>query len=351
MPTQRLSLTATATANSAGNAIFTFPAPPTDLVWHGTLVCNAAPNGASFAVTVAGSQWAGWNGASIGGPVQALPGETVQVVGSSLTAGTVYQLRWIGRSDPMSQTVPSYPDTNAAASAISQAPGSSITVLLQGGALLASVINLAPGTAQLLPPPPAGQVYLLHNASFDLLSGGTDVMINGASTNFAYTQCVSDSGILTVPLMGQIVNEGLNVQTIGGSGGSAWLSYDLAPPPTSLGGGAVSVTFQLSHSYSVIGQLTAQTLPPFYVPVMSGQTAILEAVRCSLQSGTSIALAVQQNGANVPGLSAVSVTPTPTTSNPTNPVTLSNNDAIQAVLTSPVGSPTGLTISLYVQYT
>ena len=48
MPTQRLSLTQNVTASGSGTATFTFPAPPTDLVWIGTLVCNQAPASAAL---------------------------------------------------------------------------------------------------------------------------------------------------------------------------------------------------------------------------------------------------------------------------------------------------------------
>lgn len=351
MPAQRLSLTATAVASSAGGATFTYPAPATDLVYHGTLVCTTAPVGAVFVASVAGTQWASWNGGAVGGPLQALPGEQVQVVATGLTASATYVLQWTGRSDALHETAPSYPDTNASpASTVSQSPGSSLNVLLQGGALLVSATNASATTVALLGTPPPGDNYSLHNATFELGSGATAVKIVGNATGFIYAESDNAADIFR-PLMGQIVNESLNLVTVGG-GGSVWLSYDLvAPPSGGGGGGGVAVLFQISHTYSVVGALTAQTLPPFFVPVMSGQTAVLESVRAVLQSGTSIAAAVQQNGVNIPGLGAVTVTPVAATVNPTNPVTLSNNDAIQVVLSSATGSPVGLSLSLYIQIT
>lgn len=349
---QRLSETVQATAAADGTAIFRFGSPPTGLVYQGTFFCSTADAASVFAASVGGTPWSSWGGPSVGGPVQAWQGETVTVSASGLTSGTTYALEWTGRADDAKYVSHQYPDTNASpAASIAQAPGTSLVVGFQGGALQASVVNLAPGTASLLPTPPAGQVYLMHNASFDLLSGGTDIMIVGHSTGFVYTQFVSDSGVATVPLMGQVAAEALDVQAIGGSGGSAWLSYDLGPVPVSGGGSNVPVTFQLSHSYSVTGALTAQTLPPFFVPVIAGQTATLKAIRAQLQSGTSIALALQRNGTNISGLSAVSVTPTATTTSPTGAVDLANDDAIGAVLSTPSGSPVGLTISIYVEYT
>lgn len=350
VPTQRLSLTATATASQAGTATFNFPAPATDLVWHGTMTCLSAPVAAIFSGTVAGFPWASWGGPSVGGPFQALPGEVVQITATGLTAGVTYAIQWLGRSDSLSVTAPSWPDTNSSpASTISQAPGTSFSVQLTGGASQATATDASAGTVVLLATPPAGQQYALHNANFTLGSGATQIQIVGHSTAFVYAQAFSSADVFR-PLEGQIVAEALDMVVTGG-GGSVWLSYDLIPPPVSSGGGTTPVVFQLSHSYSVIGALSAQTLPPFFVPVISGQTAVLEAVRCVLQSGTSIAAAIQQNGVNIPGLGAVSVTPTPTTTNPTNPVNLSNNDYLQVVLSSPVGVPTGLSVSIYVQYT
>lgn len=110
-------------------------------------------------------------------------------------------------------------------------------------------------------------------------------------------------------------------------------------------------TFQTSHTYSLPGSLTAQTLPPFFVPIYAGTTASIQAVRCQLQSGTSIALALQQNGVSITGLTAVSVTTTATTTNASSPPAVANNDAIQAVLSSPTGSPVGLSASVYIQHT
>ena len=75
MPTQRLFESSNATATAAGLAQFSFPTPPTNLVWHGTLQCVSAPPGAVFVAFIGGAQWCSWAGQAIGGPVQCLPGE------------------------------------------------------------------------------------------------------------------------------------------------------------------------------------------------------------------------------------------------------------------------------------
>lgn len=349
MPPQRLSESAIALSTSAGTAVFNFPAPPTNLVWIGTLVLLAAPTGAAFSATVAGTPWCSWAGPSIGGPVQALPGEVVQITATGLAASTSYTLQWIGRSNSLNETTPQYPDTNSGAGGVvSQPPGSALTVLLQGGASQAIKTNASATTVQLLNTPAAGLNWLLHNATFTLGSGATAAQIVGNSTGFVYAQMLNAAETF-FPMMGQIAAEALNFTTVGG-GGSVWLSYDTNAPGTGTGGG-VAFAFQLSHSYSVVGVLGAQTLPPFFIPVIAGQTAIIESVRTQLQSGTSISLALQQNGTNIPGLGAISVTTAATNTNPTSPTNLANNDAVQAILSSPVGNPTGLSVSFYVQYT
>lgn len=349
MPLQRLFETALAVSTTAGTAQFNFPAPPTMLVWEGTIGIVGPPNGAQFFALVGGSQWCSWSGNNVGGPVQALPGEEVIVTAVGLNGSTEYTAQWIGFSISRDQATLKYPATSGAGGVVSQPPGSAITVMLQGGASQAILTNASATTTQILGTPAPGTNWLLHNMTFTLGSGTTAAQLVGNSTGFVYAQMLNAAETF-FPLMGQVVAEALNLVTAGG-GGSGWLSYDTGPPPVSSGGGGVPVVFQLSHSYSVVGAISAQTLPPFFIPVISGQTAILEDVRCQLQSGTSISLALQQNGVTIGGLGAVSVTPVATTTAPPSPVNLANNDAIQAVLSSPVGSPVGLTISIYVQYT
>jgi hypothetical protein len=352
VPTQRLSLTQAATASATGTATFTFPAPPTDLVYLGTLVCNGAPAGATFIATVGGTQWGSWNGTAVGGPIQALPGEQVQISATGLTASSAYNLQWIGRSDSLSETSPAYPDTNTAVA--SQAPGNPVQVVaLVGGASQATATNVGAGSSLLLPAPATGAAYNLRHVTFVLGSGATQVEIVGHTSGFIYTASFSSSAVLD-NMAGQIATEELDFTTIGG-GGSVYLTYDLGVPTvpggTSGGGGGVLTNFEISHSYAVPGVVAAQTLPGFFIPVPAGQTVTLVAIRCVLQAGTSIALALQQNGVNIGGLGAVSVTTGAATTLPTAPVTIANNDEIQAVLSSAVGNPTGLTISVYVVVT
>jgi len=240
VPTQRLSLTQNVTASGSGTATFTFPAPPTDLVWIGTLVCNQAPAGAAFTATVAGTQWGTWNGTATGGPVQCLPGEQLVVVATGLTNLSAFALQWTGRSDSLSESQPSWPDTNASPGGVAtQSAGTPSTVVsLIGGALRVTATTASATTVSLLGPPSAGTEYLLRHAAFTLGSGTTQVQIVGHSTGFVYTQAFSSAEVLD-NLAGQIVPEALDFTTIGG-GGSIWLTYDNGVPPVPSGTGTAT---------------------------------------------------------------------------------------------------------------
>lgn len=236
-PSQRLSLNKQVTASLTGVAVFTFPAPPTDLVWHGTLTCQTAPTAAVFAATVAGTPWSSWSGASIGGPVQALPGEVVQVTATGLTANTVFTVQWIGRSDPLSSTAPSYPDTSTSppggitATVVQTNLSGALEVYEVGGLTYVSNNNGSATTTALLGPPGAGNVYRLQRAVYSLGSGATNGQLLGDLTQNQYAETVSASD--RENLDGLCVFEALDWKTIGG-GGQIWLYYDLIPKPTLL---------------------------------------------------------------------------------------------------------------------
>lgn len=241
VPTQRLSLSATAIASATGTATFNFPAPATDLVWHGTMICQTAPIAAIFSGTVAGFQWSSWSGASVGGPFQALPGEVVQVTATGLTPGVGYLIQWTGRSDSLSQTAPSWPDTNSsppggAVNTVVPPSGSALEVFEVGGLLYVFNNNGSATTTTLLGPPGAGNVWRLQRAVYSL--SGTSAVILGDSTQNEYgvTTATTDRENFD----GLCVSEGLDWQTVGGAG-KVWLYYDLISKPTLVGPKAIGV--------------------------------------------------------------------------------------------------------------
>jgi hypothetical protein len=110
------------------------------------------------------------------------------------------------------------------------------------------------------------------------------------------------------------------------------------------------LTFSQSQSYAIVGAISAGVQPQFFVPVPAGMTATVLGVRAVLQSGTSVAVAVQRNAVTIPGLGAVVVTTAPATVNASPPLALADADAIGIVLSSPTGSPVGLSVSVLIQY-
>lgn len=115
-------------------------------------------------------------------------------------------------------------------------------------------------------------------------------------------------------------------------------------------------TIRLPYTFSVSGLIAVPAgasnyLPPFFFPIPAGQSATLQAVRCMIRSGTSVTVAIQQNGVAVTGLTAVSVTTTATTTNASSPPSVSNGDYFAPVVSSISGTPDGMTITFYFDVT
>ena len=113
-------------------------------------------------------------------------------------------------------------------------------------------------------------------------------------------------------------------------------------------------TVRIPHTFSVTGALAVQAgannyLPPFYIPVPSGQTATIAAVRAKVRAG-SVTAEVTKNGTAVTGLSALSVTTTAATTAATGGNACANDDEIAVVLSAP-SSADGLSLTIYVDYT
>lgn len=117
----------------------------------------------------------------------------------------------------------------------------------------------------------------------------------------------------------------------------------------------VTKTVRIPHTYSVSGPILVPSagtnyLPPFFVPVPAGQTATLAAIRYVVRGGTSVTVVIQKNGTTAhANYSAVSVTTTAAII--TQAVTLADNDALQPVVTAINGTPDGMTITFYIDYT
>lgn len=90
-------------------------------------------------------------------------------------------------------------------------------------------------------------------------------------------------------------------------------------------------------------------IPPMFVPVPSGRTAKLVAVRYRINAGTSATFKLQVNGSDATGFTALSATTTSATTNPAD-VSLADGDALAMVVTAVSGSPFNMTVTAYLEY-
>jgi len=109
----------------------------------------------------------------------------------------------------------------------------------------------------------------------------------------------------------------------------------------------VTLPFRLGHTWGLVGNVsTLTTLPALFVPLAT-QTATLVGVRAKLGSGTSVGVQVKRNGSNVGGVITVTTTAATTALSQA----LAADDELTIVLSAPVGAPTNLGVTLFVQHT
>ena len=127
--------------------------------------------------------------------------------------------------------------------------------------------------------------------------------------------------------------------------GSVWIDTDAVPVVSE-----TIRTMRTGQSYVVGGALTAgMVIPPFFVPVMGvGQTTKVIGARHKIASGTSIVAQLTRNGANIG--SAITVAVAKATASFT-PVTIADGDEIGIVLSSPVGTPMSLSLTVIFEHT
>ena len=93
--------------------------------------------------------------------------------------------------------------------------------------------------------------------------------------------------------------------------------------------------FQITKSYTVLGPLTAYTLPGFSMSVPTGQTVSLVGIIAKLSAGTCT-IDTLQNGSGITGLTAVSVSTSSTGYvPPTNPTSVADLDFFAVTIASP----------------
>lgn len=189
---------------------------------------------------------------------------------------------------------------------------------------------------------------VLHNigATVEHTSAGIDYREPNAFINLGTTLgdlwVVGPSGPTRLPV-------GTNGQMlVADSTETLGLGYDNPPPATK--------PFRQVHNYSVSGLLSVPSgslsfLPPFFVPVPGTQSVVFVGAYAKIRGGTSVTLAVQQNGSSVAGMSAISVTTTPTWFPATGTINVAAYDAFAPVISAVTSAPDGLSLSLYFDIT
>ena len=131
----------------------------------------------------------------------------------------------------------------------------------------------------------------------------------------------------------------------GAVNGDIWIDTD-APTPAPL----VTRTMRTGQSYVIGSTLTAgQVIPSIFVPILSAsQTTKIIGARHKIVSGTSIVAQLQRNGSNIG--TAMTITPTKATTTFTE-VVLADGDEIGLVLSSPVGTPMHLSLTVMFEHT
>lgn len=115
-----------------------------------------------------------------------------------------------------------------------------------------------------------------------------------------------------------------------------------------------ALVYRLGHTFTIPGDIVvavgdADFVCPFFVPVQVGRTTKLVAARHRINAGTSATVKLTNNGVDITGFTALSVTTAPTTTDPAD-VTLAANDLIALVVTAISGSPKNLSFSLYFEH-
>ncbi len=113
--------------------------------------------------------------------------------------------------------------------------------------------------------------------------------------------------------------------------------------------------YRIGKTYAIGGEIkvpVGQTdlLVPFFISVAAGQTVKLVKARHQIQTGTSVTLDVEVNGVGATGFTGLSVTTTPTDTDPTD-VNLSDNDELSIVVSAVAGTPQNMTFTLFLEIT
>jgi len=179
---------------------------------------------------------------------------------------------------------------------------------------------------------------------------GTDFNIAGTTTTD-----INVTGIAGF----NVVNYNFDVdQTVGAGQDNFVLTYDDASGLISLeaaAGGGGDKVYRIGHTYAIVCEIKVPSgqddfIIPFFVSLVSGQTAKLVKARHIINDGTSVTCKLQKNGADITGFTGISVTTTAADTDPSD-VTLADNDKLALVVTAVSGTPKNMSFTLFIEYT
>lgn len=116
-----------------------------------------------------------------------------------------------------------------------------------------------------------------------------------------------------------------------------------------------SKTLRVAHTFTLPGPIAVASgdtdyIPGFFVSVPATQTVALVAARYRINGGTSCQFDIEVNGSDATGFASLTATTTAATTDPAN-VALADNDYVTITIDSVTGSPTNLSVTLWLEYT
>ena len=118
---------------------------------------------------------------------------------------------------------------------------------------------------------------------------------------------------------------------------------------------AAAGVHRIGHTWAITGSIQVPVsnidfIPPFFVSLVTGQTASIAKSRHVINSGSAAVCSLRLNGSDITGFASIAVASTATDTNPADR-TLADNDEISLVVTSVSTIPQNLTYTVFIDYT
>ena len=142
--------------------------------------------------------------------------------------------------------------------------------------------------------------------------------------------------------------------------GTAWLELITLTSGDARYLRAATKTYRMVHTFTLSGAVAVPSgdtayIPPFFVSLPGGQSAVIAGARHSLHTGGTATFTVSHGardaGTAVTGLTGVVSSTTTTFTAATGANTVADGDAVQLVVTGIVGTPQNATVSVYLDVT